>query len=228
MEENASTIKISTPVAIIILGLIIAGAFALSAAIYMNGEKIKDVGQAALVPAEEVPAGISLEGQPMLGDPAAKVTIIEVSDFQCFYCGMHENETFPQIEKEYVATGKVKVVFINFPLYFHEYAEKAAEAAECAFEQGKFWEYKELLFKNQDALDIQNLKTYAQNLGLDGSIFNACLDSGKFAKAVEKDFQAGQDAGVSGTPTFFINGEELVGAQPFSEFQRIIESKLNQ
>lgn len=171
-------------------------------------------------------SNLPVEGDPVLGNPDAPVTIIEFSEFQCPFCGRYASETFPQIKKDYVDTGKVKIVFKNFPLPSHDKAQKAAEAGECAFEQGKFWEYGEKLFENQQALEIDNLKQYAQDLGLNSGQFNSCLDSGKYQEEVGEDLQEGQNVGVSGTPTFFINGEELVGAQPFSEFQKIIEDKL--
>jgi protein-disulfide isomerase len=110
--------------------------------------------------------GISIEGEPVLGNPDAPVTLVEISDFQCPYCGKFARETFPQIKKEYIDAGKVKAVFKNFPLPAHTYAQKAAEAGECANEQGKFWEYQEKLFANQNALSITDLKKYAQELGL--------------------------------------------------------------
>ena len=110
--------------------------------------------------------GISIEGEPVLGSPDSPVTLVEISDFQCPYCGKFARETFPQIEKEYIDTGKVKAVFKNFPLPAHTYAQKAAEAGECANEQGKFWDYQEKLFANQNALSITDLKKYAQELGL--------------------------------------------------------------
>jgi protein-disulfide isomerase len=175
----------------------------------------------------ESPVSIpSLEGDPILGSPDAPVTIIEFSEFQCPFCGRYANETFPKIKEDYADTGKVKIVFKNFPLPSHDKAQKAAEAGECALEQGKFWEYKEKLFQNQQALSVDDLKKHAQDLGLNIEQFNSCLDSGKFAAEVGDDLKEGQAAGVSGTPTFLINGEKLLGAQPFSEFQRIIEDKL--
>ena len=110
--------------------------------------------------------GISIEGEPVLGNSDAPVTFVEISDFQCPYCGKFARETFTQIKKEYIDNGKVNAVFKNFPLPSHTYSQKAAEAGECANEQGKFWEYQEKLFANQSALSITDLKKYAQELGL--------------------------------------------------------------
>jgi protein-disulfide isomerase len=163
---------------------------------------------------------------PFKGSPDAPVTIVEFSDFQCPYCARFYKNTLPQIEEKYIKTGKVKLIYKDFPLSFHQYAQKAAEAAECADEQGKFWEYHDKLFENQSQLDVASLKRYAAELGLDTQAFNECLDSGKMAAEVQQDFNEGKAKGVSGTPTFFINGQKLVGAQPFEAFERIIEEKL--
>lgn len=230
MVENQKNL---IPIAIIIAALIIAGAIVWATMIYIKGlEKptgvLEETGPATVTqPEKELIAGISIEGEPILGNPEAPVTLVEFSDFQCPFCARYANDTFPQIKREYVDTGKVRVVFKHFPLPFHNFAQKAAEAAECAKEQGKFWEYKEKLFQNQSALGEDYLKKYAQDLGLGAQRFNDCLDSGKFEKKVKEDLKEGEDAGVTGTPTFFINGEKLVGAQPFSEFQTVIEKKLS-
>ena len=108
----------------------------------------------------------------------------------------------------------------------HKDAQTAHEAAQCAHEQGKFWDFHDELFKNQRALGAANLKQYAANLGLDTEKFNACYDSGKFTKDVNDDHQAGLSAGVSGTPAFFVNGRFLSGAQPFDAFKTIIDEEL--
>ena len=169
---------------------------------------------------------ISLEQEPTLGSSAASLTIIEFTDFECPFCAKFHQETFPQIKKEYIDTGKVKIVVKNFPLSIHKNAQIAAEAGECAFEQEKFWEYKDTLFKNQEALEVDDLKKYARDLGLDSQKFDNCLDSGKYKDEVQADLKEGEEAGVTGTPTFLIEEKEIVGAQPFSEFQKIVEEKL--
>ena len=175
---------------------------------------------------QPVIAEVSEDDDPVEGDPNAPVTIIEFSDFQCPYCGKFYKETLPQITETYIETGKVKLVFRDFPLNFHQYAQKASEAAECADEQGKFWEYHNILFENQDALTIDDLKQYASDLNLDTEQFNECLDSGKYEEEVKSDMEDGSSYGVSGTPAFFINGQLLSGAQPFSAFQSVIEQEL--
>jgi len=121
---------------------------------------------------------------------------------------------------------KVRVVFRNFPLAMHQFAQKAAEAGECANEQGKFWEMHDSMFANQKALAVENLKQYATTIGLKADQFNACLDGGKYANAVQQDLLEGQDIGVSGTPAFFVNGRFLNGAVPYEEFQKIVDEEL--
>jgi protein-disulfide isomerase len=164
---------------------------------------------------------------PSIGDKNAPVTIIEFSDFECPFCERFYTQSYKQIKANYVDTGKVRIVFKHFPLPFHANAQKAAEASECAREQGKFWEMHDKLFENQNAISISSLKGYAADLGLDTSKFNSCLDSGKYASRVQKDASDGSAAGVSGTPSFFINGKSVVGAQPYSVFQQAIEAELN-
>ena len=160
------------------------------------------------------------------GDENAPVTVVVFDDFQCPFCKKFFDETLPKLKEDYIDTGKVKYVFRHFPLSFHQNAQKAAEAAECAGEQGKFWEMHDMLYSHQDALSVDDLKNYASQLGLDTEQFNQCLDSGKYKDKVQNDFNMGVQVGVSGTPTFFINGEKLVGAQPYSVFQQVIDSKL--
>jgi len=164
---------------------------------------------------------------PSIGKANAPVTIIEFSDFECPFCERFYSQTYKQVKTNYVDTGKVRIVFKHFPLPFHASAQKAAEATECAREQSKFWEMHDKLFENQNAIAIANLKSYAVALGLDASKFNTCLDTGKYASRVQKDASDGSAAGVSGTPSFFINGKSVVGAQPYSVFQQAIEAELN-
>ena len=160
------------------------------------------------------------------GDASAPVTIIEFSDYECPYCERFYSDALVQLRKEYVDTGKVKIIFRDFPLSFHANAQKAAEAAECAGEQNKYYGMHDKLFENQANISVADIKNYAVQIGLDSSAFNACLDSGAMASEVAADFADGQALGVSGTPTFFINGQKLVGAQPFSAFKQIIDAEL--
>lgn len=179
--------------------------------------------------ADYKPLDISADDDAILGNSNALVEIIEFSDYECPFCARHFDETLPLVIKNYVDTGKVKIILRDFPLSFHPYAQKAAEATECAGEFGddKYWKYHDKLFENQDALDIASLKKYAVELGLDSAEFNNCLDSGQMESEVLKDLRDGESYGVSGTPGFFINGIPLEGAQPYSEFERVIESELN-
>ncbi len=170
---------------------------------------------------------VSPDDDPFLGEDNAPVTIIEFSDYQCPFCKKFYDETEKQLIKDYVETGKVKFVYRDFPLdSIHPLARKAAEAAECADEQGKFWEYHDKLFETQK-LDEASLKQHAKDLGLDTEQFNSCLDSGKYKDEVQKDLDDGIKAGVTGTPTFFINGKKVVGAQPYSVIKQIIDDELS-
>lgn len=172
------------------------------------------------------PVDVSLDDDPVLGDADAKVTIVEFSDYECPFCGRYFTQTYPQLKKDYVDTGKVKIVFRDYPLPFHSNAQKAAEAAECADDQGKFWEMHNKLFSNQQSLGVANLKKYAGELALDQAKFDECLDSGKYESEVQNDLNEGGAYGVSGTPSFFVNGIMLVGAQPYSEFKKLIDAEL--
>lgn len=160
---------------------------------------------------------------PSRGPAKAPVTIVEFSDFECPYCS-RANEALTKVEEVY--GDKVRIVFRDFPLSFHSNAKKAAEAGHCADEQGKFWELHDKMFENQRALGVDELKGYAKEIGLDSGKFDACLDGGKMAAKVEKNMEAGEEAGVSGTPAFFINGKMVAGALPFEEFQKVIDAEL--
>jgi len=165
---------------------------------------------------------VAAEG-PARGPKDAPVTIVEFSDFECPYCGA-AHDTVEQVMSTYA--GKVRLVYRQFPLSFHPHAAKAAEASLCAADQGKFWEYHDVLFKNQKKLDPTDLKAHATEVGIDSQKFGQCLDSGDKKKAVDADQQAGLQAGVGGTPAFFINGIFLNGAQPIDEFKKIIDGEL--
>ena len=168
----------------------------------------------------------SVDDDAVKGNKSAKVTIIEFSDFECPFCGRFYTQTYKQLVKEYVDTGKVKYVFRDFPLNFHKNAQKASEAAECADDQGLFWEMHDKLFENQQVLDVTSLKKYAKDLGANTKKFDECLDSGKYYSEVQKDLADGQASGVSGTPAFFVNGKLISGAQPFSAFKSVIDAEL--
>lgn len=165
---------------------------------------------------------------PKIG--SGKVEVVEFADFQCFFCQKFFGEAYKEIKSKYIDTGKITLVYRHFPIPSHQNASKAAEAAECANKQGKFGAYYDTLFINGKpdgtGLDVLSLKKYAKNLGLDENGFNRCLDNGETSSIVQKDLTDGQKAGVNGTPTFFINGEKIVGAQPFDVFKTAIEEAL--
>lgn len=160
---------------------------------------------------------------PVRGDAAAPIAIIEFSDYQCPFCG-RVTPTLQQVRDTYGA--KVKIIFKDFPLPNHPQAQKAAEAAHCAGEQGKYWEMHDRMFGDQRALEVPALKASAVALGLSPAEFNQCLDSGKFAGAVHEDAALGEKLGVNSTPTLYINGRPLIGAQPFDAFKQAIDEEL--
>ncbi len=160
---------------------------------------------------------------PSKGPENAPVTIVEFSDFQCPYCS-RAIKTVDEVVAAY--PNQVRLVFRQFPLDFHKEAPKAAEASLCAADQGKFWQYHDTLFANQQALQVPQLKEHAKKVGLDTAKFDKCLDSGEKASIVTADLEAGKKVGVNGTPAFFINGILLSGAQPAEEFKSIIDAEL--
>lgn len=179
-------------------------------------------------PQEPPRVTVSADDDPVKGSENAPVTIIEFADFQCPFCARFYSQTLPQIEENYIKTGKVKLIYRDFPLSnIHKDAQKAAEAAECADDQDKFWEMHDKIFENQGSLSVENFKKWAEDLGLDTEEFDDCLDSGKHASEVQNDLRDGSSYGVRGTPAFFVNGILVSGAQPYSVFQQAIEYELN-
>jgi len=183
---------------------------------------------------------VSLDDDPVKGNPDAPVTVIEFSDFQCPFCSRFFTQTLPLLQENYIDTGKIKLVYRDMPLdSLHPNARTTHIAAECADEQGKFWEYHDVLFQKQSqwqrmaSLDLQStLSQYATDLGLQTASFEACLQSQEMADEVNNDFLDGAKYGATGTPTFFIGNEKdgfikLVGAQPYSSFQAIIDNQLS-
>jgi protein-disulfide isomerase len=160
---------------------------------------------------------------PVRGNPAAAVTIIEFSDYQCPFCA-RVNPTLDRIRQTY--GDRVKIVFKDFPLPNHAQAPKAAEAARCAGEQNKYWEMHDAMFGNQRGLEVPSLKQTARALGLNGAPFDQCLDSGKYGAAVQAGSALGEKMGVNSTPTLYVNGRALIGAMPFENFKQIIDEEL--
>jgi len=182
---------------------------------------------------------VSLDDDPFKGNPDAPVTIVEFSDFQCPFCKRFFDQTLANLENEYIDTGKVRFIYRDFPLdSIHPNARPVHIAAECADEQGKFWEYHDVLFEKQSewkSLPSGDLKTtltqYATDLSLQSSSFEACLDSPEIADEVNADYLEAVSYGATGTPTFFIGNEKngfikLVGAQPYVAFQGVINNQL--
>ena len=165
---------------------------------------------------------VAAEG-PSKGPADAPVTIVEFSDFQCPFCS-RAAKTADQVVANYA--GKVRLVFRDFPLPFHERAPKASEAGLCAADQGKFWEMHDEMFANQDKLAPDDLKGLAKKIGVDSGAFDACLDSSKHAVQVKKNTEDAKKAGISGTPAFFINGRLISGAQPYEKFKEVVDEEL--
>lgn len=233
-EQNSKEQKLNPyfiPGAILVAGILIAGAV-----FYSNNPGIKTANPLGGPDNGTNKVEVSADDDPFLGPAKAKVLIIEFSDFQCPFCRSFWRETLGQIKSQYIDSGKsVKFVLRDFPLTsIHPLAQKYAEAAECAGDQNKYWEMHDKIFEEQEKLgqgtisaySVNDVKKWAQELGLNVLEFNQCLDSGKYAAEVKKDFEDGSRAGANGTPTIFINGRILVGAQPFENFKAIIDEEL--
>lgn len=168
---------------------------------------------------------------PALGKKDAKVTIVEFADFRCPFCERFFTETEPQIIKDYVDTGKAKLVFRHFA-FLGQASVVAANAAECANEQNKFWDFYNYLYGNQppesdtSMYNTDSMTQAAGTIGLDTDSFRTCLDSNKYNDKVDKDLSEAKTAGVNATPTFFVNGRSIIGAQPYSNFKTLIEEEL--
>ncbi len=186
----------------------------------LAGEK-KEVTRADLVAALEKNPG------PGKGPEKASVVLVEFSDFQCGYCGKFAKETLPRIEEAFIRPGKARFVYRHMTL-FGEASQLAAEASTCAFDQGKFWPYHDILFEDRSPLAFARakLKQYASKIGLNEKGFSACLDSRKFEDIVETETLLGRALGATGTPAFLLNGELVIGAHPFEVFRARIEAAL--
>ena len=178
---------------------------------------------------------IGVDDDPILGDAKAKVLMIEFGDYQCPSCRMFWREVEPRLKKEYIDTGKVKLVFRDFPIVqIHPEAMLAAIAVDCAGAQDKYWLMHDKVYREQDKgedgvvrFKDTDLKRWAKDIKLDTAAFNECLDSQKYRDEVAKDKADGDAVGIQGTPTFFINGRVVGGAQPYPVFKKIIDEELN-
>ena len=175
-------------------------------------------------------------GSPILGDPLAPITIVEFGDYQCHQCYNWFHDTKPMITRDYIETGKANLVFVDFA-FLGKDSPKAAQATYCADDQNMYWEYHNSLYTFQESkidngwANSERLKSFAFNLNLDMTLFDECLDSEKYSKRVQYNSQQARDNGVRGTPGFFIVGSDydqhqIGGAQPFSVFQRILDSMI--
>ena len=177
-----------------------------------------------LTPPELVRVDLSLNGAPSKGSEKAEVTIVKFEDFQCPYCKAVQ-PNFEEVLKRY--DGKVRLVHKDLPLdEIHPQARQAAEAARCADDEGKFWEYHDKLYASSPNAAPEDLKSYAKDLGLKQDSFDKCLTSGKYKETIQKDVNEGASLGLTGTPTFFINGRELSGAQSVQAISQIIDEEL--
>jgi protein-disulfide isomerase len=190
----------------------------------------------AQAPAEEKVSISFAPGGYSLGRPDAPLVIVEYTDYQCPFCRQFHVTAFDQIKRNYVDTGRVRYVSRDFPLDFHENARRAAMAARCAGEQGRFWELRHVMIVNASQLKAENILGYAQDLKLAMQPFRECLDSERHRAAVDRDMAEGQGAGVSGTPSFVLGrlvegrlqGVRLVGALPYQTFASRLDELLKQ
>jgi protein-disulfide isomerase len=214
-------------------------------AVEQQDEKISKLGTIAAKPAPSRPAPpsdpqkvkVSIDDDPIKGDLNAPVTMIEFSDYECPFCKRNHEQVFSKIDKEYISQGKVRYVFRDYPLGFHKKAVPAAIAANCAGEQGKYWEINDFLFQGKTNLDDAKYIEFAKNNGLDLPKFEACLKDSNQEKEVNKDFEDGKNYGVRGTPSFFIGktekGKEMTGvyvrgARSYDTFKTEIDKLLTQ
>lgn len=221
---NDETSKYLIPGAIIAAGIVIA-----VAVIYSVKSPSPNNGGVNTVAVGALPAVSS--GDFVLGNQNAPVTIIEYADFQCPYCGNFFKNVEPILRENYIKTGKVKFIYRNFAFLGQE-SIWAANAAYCAGDQGKFWEYHDYLYnnqkgENQGAFNKDNLKNFAAILGLDKDKFNACVDSDKYLPKIQEETKAGTAAGVQGTPASFIDGTLYAGVLPINTFTQIIDKELS-
>ena len=168
---------------------------------------------------------VPVDDDPALGSEDAPITIIEFSDYECPYCRQWHTEVYSQLLDTY--GDQIRFVYRDFPLEsIHANAIPAAQAANCAFEQDNFWDYHDKLFSMELGLSPDAYLEYASQLGLDEEQFQECIDSGRYQEEVQSDFEFAANLGVRSTPTFFINGIAVVGAQPFEIFEQVIEREL--
>jgi protein-disulfide isomerase len=248
-EDSQKLGKDSNRSAYIIGAAVLAGAILICAGVFYNGrlilKKLDNLNQAnqqaavvqvnnqqAAAPAAPAgPVDINLKSNTQfLGNADAKVTVVEFADYQCPYCEKWYSDIMPQLKSQYINTNKIKFVYQDLAILGPD-SSAAAEATHCAADQNRFWQYHDYLFSHQGQENggwagATNLKKFAKALGMNTAQFNQCLDSGKYKQEVLDETAAGKSYGVSGTPSTFVNGQIVVGAQPFSVFQQAIDAAL--
>ena len=217
----------TVPFSIVLAGVIIAGAimFTRNNDSVAPTKKLAQAGDAAPTATAADIKAVESNG-PVLGKSDAPITIVEFADFQCPFCGRFYQSTAKDIIEKYVKTGKAKLIYHDFA-FLGEESNWAAQAARCAGDQGKYWQYHDYLYEHQNgenegSFAKNNLKSFALEVGLNADDFNTCLDSGKHAQEVLDDTEAGRKLGVTGTPTSFVNGKIVQGAVSFSQFEPTI------
>jgi protein-disulfide isomerase len=199
-------------------------------------EKIEKQGARAAKRSKPTTAKVSSKGKQTMGAADAPVTVVEFTDYQCPYCLRFTKTTFPLLKQKYIDTGKVRWVALNLPLPFHKDAIKAAQAAHCAGEQDKFWEMREILFRNPQKLSTADLPAHAETLALDMSAFYSCLQSERHLDNIAKEAKEAKAVRLTGTPSFIIGkttsdiiaGPVVIGAQPLNKFDAAISKALAQ
>lgn len=174
------------------------------------------------------------KAQYVMGDSKAPLTMVAITDFQCSFCARFEKSTFPEIKKNYIDTGKMQFILYDLPLDFHPFAIKAAQSVRCAGEQGKYWEMKDIVFRNQEKIDVGSLMGYGKELALNEDTLKKCMSDGKYLQEIADEAKYVRSLGVSGTPTFvigkaendLIKGKVIVGAQPMATFDELITDML--
>lgn len=246
---NKPAAILSTPLAVLLGALMISFSILLSGGIIKIGKPPTNIAgiQSAATPAPAAPVPstvkVSIDDDPILGDKDAPLTIIEFSDYECPFCKRHFDQTYPTLKKNYIDPGKVKLVYRDLPLPFHDpMATIEAQAANCSREQGGdsvYFKYHDEIFtrtkSNGNGLAKDNLYTIAADLGLNSTGLKSCVEAEKYTEEIKKDLSDASSAGANGTPTFFIgkstldgviDGKIIVGAQPFSVFQSTIDGLL--
>ena len=215
--------KLILPGSIILAALLISGSVMYS----------RPSGTAAIGDKPELagPVKVDISGSPFLGAANASVTIVEFGDYQCPFCRLYFENIQKKLSEEYIGTDKVKFVWMDYA-FLGEESMWSAQAARCAGEQDKFWQYHDHLYSHQggenvNAFSKANLKKFAASLGLNTNAFNSCLDSDKYATEIQEQTQYGSSIGVTGTPATFINGVKISGAVPYSQIKAAVEAILS-